>query len=110
MLIYKIFRGGEWESLQSEGETHGAPVDVADGYIHFSTADTLRATAEKYFAHEDGLILVAVEAEGLEPLEWEPARGGTLFPHLYRPLRLADVVWDAPLPRDGDRFRFPDLT
>ena len=110
MLIYKIFRGDEWEALQAQGETNGAPIDVADGYIHFSTADTLRATAEKYFAHDDGLILLAVEAQGLEPLEWEPARGGTLFPHLYRPLKMTDVIWSKPLPREDAGFAFPDLT
>lgn len=43
MLIYKILRAEEWAAFQSAGETHGAPVDLADGYIHFSTAQQLRA-------------------------------------------------------------------
>ena len=38
MLIYKIFRIEEWAELDAEGETLGAPVDLADGFIHFSTA------------------------------------------------------------------------
>ena len=38
MLIYKIFRAEEWAQLQAEGQTLGAPVDLADGYVHFSTA------------------------------------------------------------------------
>ncbi|MFP4328036.1 MAG: DUF952 domain-containing protein [Paracoccaceae bacterium] len=103
MLIYKILRAGEWSRLQAAGETAGAPVDLADGFIHFSTAAQLRETAAKHFAGEDGLVLLALRAETLGPgLKWEPSRGGALFPHLYAPLRLVDVAWHAPLPlRDG---------
>jgi len=40
----------------------------------------------------NGLVLLALEANHLEPLKWEPARG-TLFPHLYRNIRLVDVLY-----------------
>ncbi|PWE32337.1 DUF952 domain-containing protein [Maritimibacter sp. 55A14] len=99
MLIYKILRAPEWAALQSKGETAGAPVDLADGYVHFSTAGQLAATAAKHFAGEDGLTLAAVESAPLGgALKWEPSRDGEDFPHLYRKLRLADVLWSKPLP------------
>ena len=110
MLIYKIFRADEWATLQADGETVGAPIDVADGYIHFSTAETVAATAAKYFAGVEGLVLLAVETEGLEPLKWEPAREDVLFPHLYRKMRLDDVVWAKPLPLEDGIHQFPDLS
>lgn len=110
MLIYKIFRSDEWASLQAQGETSGAPIDVTDGYIHFSTAETVAETAAKYFAGVDGLALLAIETEGLEPLKWEPARAGVLFPHLYRKLRMDDVQWYKPLPLVDGIHQFPDLT
>ena len=94
MLIYKIFRGPEWDAFRQTGETLGAPVDLADGYIHFSTADQLAGTAAKHFAGEDGLMVLALEADTLDALKWERSRGGALFPHLYRPLRAADVLWE----------------
>lgn len=109
MLIYKIFRAEEWAELETKGETDGAPIDVADGYIHFSTAETVERTAAMYFADIDGLVLVAVESEGLDPVKWEEARGGQLFPHLYRKMRLSDVVWHAPLPLVDGAHRFPPL-
>lgn len=109
MLIYKIFRADEWASLQTAGETTGAPIDVADGYIHFSTAETVAETAAKYFAGVDGLTLLAVDADGLDQLRWEPARENVLFPHLYRILTIADVVWAKPLPLVAGRHQFPDL-
>ncbi|SFS15520.1 DUF952 domain-containing protein [Yoonia litorea] len=109
MLIYKIFRADEWAHLQAEGETAGAPIDLADGYIHFSTAETVRETAEKYFAGVDGLMLIAVEADNLAPLKWEPAREGVLFPHLYRKMTIADVVWSEALPLTDGKHQFPGL-
>ncbi|KJZ20604.1 DUF952 domain-containing protein [Loktanella sp. S4079] len=110
MLIYKIFRADEWADLQANGETQGAPIDVTDGYIHFSTAATVAETAAKYFDGVEGLVLLALESENLEPLKWEPARAGVLFPHLYRNLRIEDVLWDAPLPYVDGAHKFPDLT
>ena len=109
MLIYKIFRADEWADLVTNGETDGAPIDVADGYIHFSTAETVERTAAMYFADADNLVLVAVESEGLAPVKWEEARGGQLFPHLYRKMRMDDVLWHAPLPFVEGTHRFPPL-
>ncbi len=108
MLIYKIFRGPEWADLRAKGESAGAPVDLADGYVHFSTADQAAETAAKHFAGEEGLMLLAIETDRLgEALKWEPSRGGALFPHLYRELRLSDVVWAQPLPLVDGVHQFP---
>ena len=108
MRIYKIFRAAEWALLQSAGETAGAPVDLADGYVHFSTADQLAETAARHFAGEDDLTLLEVEADALGPdLRWEPSRGGALFPHLYRPLRLSDVVAVHRMPLVDGAHRLP---
>lgn len=108
MLIYKIFRDDEWRALEAAGETNGAPVDLADGYIHFSTATQAAETAAKHFAGAEGLWLLAFEAEALgEALIWEPSRGGALFPHLYRPLRLEEMTWVKPMPLVEGRHQFP---
>ncbi|MFN3641470.1 MAG: DUF952 domain-containing protein [Gemmobacter sp.] len=109
MLIYKIFRRPEWDALCAAGETAGAPVDLADGFIHFSTAAQVAETAARHFAAESDLVLVAVSVEHLgEALKWEASRGGALFPHLYRPLRMADVVWDKSLPLGATGHIFPE--
>jgi len=107
MLIYKIFRAEEWLVLQAQGQTTGAPIDLADGYIHFSTAEQAAETAEKYFADQDGLMLLAVKSDAIAEIKWEPSRGGALFPHLYRPLTMADVLWAKPLPCTGAGHSFP---
>lgn len=109
MLILKIFRRPEWDAFRAAGETLGAPVDLADGYIHFSTPAQVVETAAKHFAEESDLVLVAVDPDRLAPdLRWEPSRGGALFPHLYRPLRQSDVVWDKSLPLGAVGHIFPE--
>ena len=108
MLIFKLFRSDEWAALRAAGETTGAPIDVADGYVHFSTAAQAAETAAKHFAGEDGLFLLAVDADTLgDDLKWEVSRGDALFPHLYRTLRMTDVVWAQPLPLENGVHVFP---
>jgi uncharacterized protein (DUF952 family) len=110
-LIYKITSTALWREAEAQGEFRGAPVDLADGYIHFSTAQQVRETAAKHFAGQDDLLLVAVDTGKLgAPLRYEPSRGGALFPHLYAPLRLDAVVWVKALARGADGAHiFPDL-
>ena len=109
MIIYKIFRSDEWLALQAQGDTAGAPIDLVDGYIHFSTASQAQETAEKHFVSMEGLYLAAVNIEALgNDVVWEVSRGGAEFPHLYARLQLSDVVWCLPLPLAEGRNQFPD--
>jgi uncharacterized protein (DUF952 family) len=103
-LIYKILPRAAWDEAVAKGRFDGSPVDLEDGYIHFSTAAQAQETAAKHFRGQAGLVVVAVEAAALgEALRWEPSRGGQLFPHLYAPLdpALARGVSEAPLGADG---------
>lgn len=106
MQIYKILRADEWAALSEIGTTAGAPVDVADGFVHFSTAEQVPGTLDAHFAGETGLRLLALEADAMgDSLKWEPARDGALFPHLYSGLSLADVKWQRPI---GDDHTLPE--
>lgn len=110
MLIYKILRDAEWRELEAAGESAGAPVDRADGFVHLSTAAQVEETARKHFGAEDGLWLLAFAPATLGPaLRWEPSRGGQLFPHLYRPLRRHEAAWVRPLPVGPGGHDFGDL-
>ena len=66
------------------------------------------AAAARHFAHQKGLMLAAFDGDALgTALKWEVSRGGDKFPHLYGPLRLADVIWCEPLPYENGFHRFP---
>jgi len=109
MLIFKIFHRPEWNHLRDTGCTDGAPIDVADGFIHLSTAAQVAETAAKYFAGQSDLVLVAFMADQLgDALKWEESRGNALFPHLYRQMTLKDVLWDKALPLGASGHIFPE--
>jgi uncharacterized protein (DUF952 family) len=92
-LIYKVATQAQWRDAVAAGVFAGAPVDVADGFIHFSSATQLAGTLERHFAGQPDLLLVAVDADALgAALRWEPSRGGELFPHLYAPLPIAAAL------------------
>jgi len=109
--IYKICHAAAWQAAERAGEFAGAPIDLADGYIHFSAADQVAETAAKHFAGQRDLVLVAVDTDALgAALKWEPSRGGARFPHLYGTLPLSAVHWIKPLPLGPDgRHVFPKL-
>jgi uncharacterized protein (DUF952 family) len=91
-IVYKIARKAEWDEVEKTGIFTGSPDDKRDGFVHLSSAAQVRATCAIHFAGERDLLLVAVDAERLSSaLKWEPSRKGEKFPHLYGPLRLADV-------------------
>ncbi|MFQ6551581.1 DUF952 domain-containing protein [Aestuariibius insulae] len=109
MLIYKVLRAEEWADLASTGQIAGAPVDLADGFIHFSTADQVAETLAKHFAGAADLVICACHTDDLgADLKWEPSRGGALFPHLYRALRLKEVRWQEGLVMAGGQHVLPD--
>jgi uncharacterized protein (DUF952 family) len=99
---YKVLTAAQFAALQA-GTFEGAPVDIADGYIHLSSAAQLTGTVRKHFAGQEGLVVLAIALNRLaEAVRWEVSRGGELFPHLYGRLRMSDVTAHAPLRwRDG---------
>ena len=89
---YKILTADQWAAFQETGEFAGAPVDLADGYIHLSADNQLQGTLDKHFTGQERLVIAEVDLEQLGGnIRWEVSRGGALFPHLY----------DMPLPMDA---------
>lgn len=101
--IYKILRPHERDAALENKSFLGAPIDVADGYIHFSTRAQLQETADKHFANERRIYILAFHAKTWAPdvLKWEPSRGGALFPHLYAPLDISLTAQEWFLEKDG---------
>lgn len=90
---YKIFTAAQWAQFQADGVFAGAPVDLADGYIHLSTADQLQGTLDKHFAGQTGLVIAEIDLVLLgDTIRWEASRGGALFSHIYGPLPLSAIL------------------
>ena len=108
--IYHLADAAVFAASQAAGLYEGTPADRADGFIHFSTADTVRESAAKHRAGQPNLLLLAVDPVALgAALKWEAARGGVLFPHLYGALPVSAVLHATPLPLDAQGLHvFPE--
>ncbi|WGM29949.1 DUF952 domain-containing protein [Brevundimonas sp. NIBR11] len=94
---YKIIDAAEWREAMAEGVYAGSAVDIADGYIHLSTAAQLDETARKHYAGRQNLMLLAVDLAALEgKVVWEESRGGARFPHIYGDLPVSAVTEARP--------------
>lgn len=110
-VIYHICRREEWQAAMAGGVYRGSSQDAADGFIHFSTATQVAASAARHRAGQSGLVLIACAAGRLgAALRWEPSRDGQLFPHLYGTLPAAAVLRVHDLPLENGSHRFPPLT
>jgi len=102
-VAYKVLTSEQMAALEQDGVFAGAPIDLADGYIHLSTAGQVTETVDKHFAGQTGLHIAAVDLAVLgDAVKWEPSRGGQLFPHIYAALPLNAVLAYGPLERAAD--------
>ena len=101
-VAYKILTSAELAALEHDA-FDGAPVDVADGYVHLSTAGQVGETLAKHFAGRTDLAIAAVDLDALgDAVRWEQSRGGAQFPHLYGRLTLDVVLAYGPLEYEAD--------
>jgi uncharacterized protein (DUF952 family) len=109
--IFKITSQADWDAALAAGELIGTAVDLADGYIHFSTAAQLAETLDKHYHGQRGLVLATIDTDLLPvPVKWEPSRGGQLFPHLYAPLPMSAVTTSRALDaREDGGFDLPEV-
>lgn len=103
-FVYKVASRDIYEASLAAGSFVGQPIDLNDGYIHFSSAAQLAETIRLYFAGLADQVLFQVPAAPFgEALKWEASRGGDLFPHLFATLPMSAVSNMARLdvPADG---------
>jgi uncharacterized protein (DUF952 family) len=98
----------EWEVAGGE---YAPPAFAREGFVHCSFAEQVVATASRYYAGRDDVVLLEIdEATLIAPLVVEPSPStGELFPHIYGPINRSAVVAEhvfAPAP-DGT-FALPD--
>jgi uncharacterized protein (DUF952 family) len=94
---FKVFTAEQWAQFEASGTFHGAPVDIADGYIHLSTSDQLAETIAKHFAGQSELMVAEIDLEPYgDNIRWEVSRGAALFPHLYGTLAISTVQCATP--------------
>lgn len=109
LFAYKILTAEQFAQMKADGVFKGAPIDIADGYIHMSTRAQAVETAAKHFAGQDRLVMLMIDLAPFgEAIRWEESRGGALFPHLYGDLPMSAVAGKVILRLDeAGNHQFP---
>jgi uncharacterized protein (DUF952 family) len=101
--IYKVLTAEQYAAARAGGAVE-APIDITDGYVHFSTAPQLQGTLSKWFRGQAACVLLAFDADDFgAALKWEKARDGDLFPHVYDRVfaNQSKAIWDLEMGNDG---------
>jgi uncharacterized protein (DUF952 family) len=102
-FIYKICSHDAYRVFAKTGVFPGMPIDIKDGYVHFSTAEHLAETLRLHFAGQGDVVVFSVKTYDLGvALRWEASRSGQLFPHLYGELHIGAVGQYATVSVDTD--------
>ena len=108
-FIYKICLKSELDDAKNKNQFLGSKKDLEDGFIHFSGEDQVKGTLKKFYSNQKGLILLKIDTLKLEHLLWEQASDGNMFPHLYSPLDMTNVVDEIEITlRDDGSHVLPD--
>jgi uncharacterized protein (DUF952 family) len=108
-FIYKICTKSELREAKDKKKFEGSKKDLDDGFIHFSGEEQVEGTLKKYYSNKKNLILLKVETLKLDHLIWEQASDGNMFPHLYSPLDLSNIVEEFEISlKDDGSYVLPD--
>jgi uncharacterized protein (DUF952 family) len=89
----------QWADAQARGFV-APPSLEAEGFIHCSTEEQLAGTIERHFAGVDQLCLLRLDTESFgEQLIWEESRPGQVYPHVYRAIRVDEILEVVPWAR-----------
>jgi uncharacterized protein (DUF952 family) len=103
-FIYKICTKIEFLEAKNKNKFTGSKKDLEDGYIHFSGEEQISGTLKKFYPNQKNLILLKVATVKLDHLIWEQASDGNMFPHLYSPLDMSNVVDEFKISLGKDGF------
>jgi uncharacterized protein (DUF952 family) len=101
MRLFHIVELRDWAVAQRSGSYRPASL-AAEGFVHFSFANQVAGTANRYYRELAHLVVIEVDPELVgSQLRIEDSTGsGTAFPHVYGPIPLDSVVAVHRLERD----------
>lgn len=103
MRLFHIIAPEAWADAVAHGEYRPSSLE-SEGFVHFSFADQVAATANLRYREETDLIVVEVDpgAVGAEVRVEDSYGSGTEFPHVYGAIPTAAARSITPLTRDAE--------
>lgn len=90
-MIFHLTSESDWKKAQAVGE-YAAESLVSEGFIHLSSYGQILQVANSFYKSIEKPVLLALDNMTLgSALKWEGVNG-LEFPHLYRPIKISEVV------------------
>jgi uncharacterized protein (DUF952 family) len=91
-LVYHITTSAWWNK-QSSADSYATETLDEEGFIHCSTREQVKATLERYYANQKGLLLLHIDPTLLKAeLKYEVSTNGQLFPHVFGKINKEAIV------------------
>jgi uncharacterized protein (DUF952 family) len=91
-FLYHITRPAEMESACIEGVFRDESLKT-EGFIHCSFKEQMIKTANRFYLHQTGLLILKIDPDRLQAeVRLEAAEDGELFPHIYGAINLEAVA------------------
>jgi uncharacterized protein (DUF952 family) len=92
-IIYHLVTAAHWQS-QYNHESYFSPTFEQEKFIHTSYSKQLNATANRYYSHENELIILHIETDKLQSeLKVEFSNSvAQNFPHVYGGINLTAII------------------
>lgn len=90
-MIFHLTSESEWKKAQAVGE-YKAESLTSEGFIHLSSYGQILQVANSFYKSVEKPVLLALDNMSLDSsLKWEGV-SGLEFPHLYRPIKVSEVI------------------
>ncbi len=109
--ILHITQRKQWQQAQLIGSYSDNSLE-SEGFIHCSTPQQVLKVANRFFSHQQGLVLLVIDAERVQAdIRYEAGEENEKFPHIYGILNLDAVlkVINFPPGKDGLFHQLPDM-
>ncbi|UOQ71680.1 DUF952 domain-containing protein [Hymenobacter cellulosilyticus] len=111
-FIYRLAEAADWEQAQQTGFFASADL-AAEGFIHASDQEQVLATAARYYAGRQDIVLLQIDENQLRAAgvrverEWVAARGEA-FAHVFGRIPRAVITraWEL-MPTVSGNFELP---
>ncbi|GAB6436761.1 MULTISPECIES: DUF952 domain-containing protein [Bacillus] len=108
-MITKVITQRSWEIAKINGEINEVSLKE-EGFIHCSSLEQALNVAEKYFIHEEGVLLLTIDPFLVKSeIKYELASNGQEYPHVYGAINIDAIIDVVPFPREKGEFILPEL-
>ena len=110
-IILHITQRQQWEQASKIGIYRGDTLDT-EGFIHCSTPKQVIPVANRFFLHQQGLVILFIDSDSVEAeIRYELAEKQEKFPHIYGALNTSAVlkVVDFPMGENGGFQLSPEI-